>query len=465
MTLVDLFHILWTLAVALVLFSITVFVHELGHFLAARRFGLHVERFAIGMGPRLFGFKWRGVDYVFNWLPIGGYVALPQMAPMEAVEGKSDPALKALPPVSPWAKIVTAFFGPLFSLLLACLLAVGVWHFGRPDRPTLQTTTIGYVRPDSPAAQAGLQPGDKILAIDGTPVTRWMGGNQGVLESIIFSRDATIRLDILRAGYGQLTFDITPIRAKEMEGLRQIGIGPMEPLIADEILPHSPAARAGLQPGDVIVGVNGHTVFSTEQVSDLVRASPGPVQLTIRRSNELLHITLQPVTPAGSDRPMIGVRWRPPEPVIIHPLPWIQIKDAALLIKRTLGAVFDTRSEVGLQHLSGPVGIFDKIMALLRHDPMQVMYFFVILNVNLAILNLLPIPILDGGHIIFGFAEMIKRGPLPHRLIQALHLACFAFLIGLFLFITFHDVRRKASDFTQDNSPPPSIQFTEPATP
>ncbi|MFQ3670960.1 MAG: PDZ domain-containing protein, partial [Verrucomicrobiia bacterium] len=329
MTLVDLFHILWTLAVALILFSITVFVHELGHFLAARRKGLHVERFAIGMGPRVFGFKWRGVDYVFNWLPIGGYVALPQMAPMEAVEGKSDPALKSLPPVTPWAKIVTAFWGPLFSFLLACLLSVAVWYFGKPERPTFQTTTIGYVRPDSPAAQAGLRPGDTILTIDGVPVTRWMGGNQGILEAIIFSRGSTILLTVQRAGEGELTFDIPPIRAQELEGLRQIGIAPMEPLVVDRVLPHSPAAAAGILPGDVIFGINDQTVFSTEQVRDLLAAADGPVRLTIRRADDLVQLNLRPVIPDGTNRPMIGVQWRPPDSILTHPLPWIQIKDAA----------------------------------------------------------------------------------------------------------------------------------------
>ncbi|MFQ3670503.1 MAG: site-2 protease family protein, partial [Verrucomicrobiia bacterium] len=171
-----------------------------------------------------------------------------------------------------------------------------------------------------------------------------------------------------------------------------------------------------------------------------------------------VQLNLRPVIPDGTNRPMIGVQWRPPDSILTHPLPWIQIKDAALIIKRTLGAVVDSRSEVGVQHLSGPVGIFDAIMRLLRYDPMQVLAFFVILNVNLAILNLLPIPILDGGHIIFGFAEMIKRGPLPARLIHSLHLACFVFLIGLFLFITFHDVRRKAADLAQEAETSP-IEF------
>jgi regulator of sigma E protease len=142
-----------------------------------------------------------------------------------------------------------------------------------------------------------------------------------------------------------------------------------------------------------------------------------------------------------------------------HPLPWDQVIDAALLIKRTLGAIFDSKSDVGVKHLSGPVGIFDAIMRLLRYDPLQVLSFFVVLNVNLAILNILPIPILDGGHIVFSFVEMIRKKSLNPKIIQGLHLACFVFLISLFLFISFHDIRRFFGRMGGDGAPPPEIEF------
>jgi regulator of sigma E protease len=459
MTFVDLFHIGWTLLVALILFSVTVFVHELGHFLAARRKGLVVERFAIGMGPKLFGFKYKGVDYVFNALPIGGYVALPQMAPMEMVEGKNESPAASLPPITPWAKIVTAFWGPLFSFLLACVLAVGVWYFGKPDREAFQTTTIGYVQPDSPAAAAGLLPGDKIISIEGRPVTRWMGGSAGVLEGIIFSREEKISLEVERAGKGTKVFEIKPRLNQEMEGLRQIGISPMEPLVVERVLRNSPGQKAGLEAGDSIFAVDGQLVYSTEQVRQLILQSKGAVDLTVNRRGEIFKISLVPVIPTGSQIPMIGVQWQIGLPIMTHPLPWDQVIDAALLIKRTLGAIFDSKSDVGVKHLSGPVGIFDAIMRLLRYDPLQVLSFFVVLNVNLAILNILPIPILDGGHIVFSFVEMIRRKSLNPKIIQGLHLACFVFLISLFLFISFHDIRRFFGRMGGDGAPPPEIEF------
>src|SRR5580704_17954836 len=157
----------------LVLFNLLIFVHELGHFLAARWRGLKIDRFAIWFGKPIWKTKINGVEYALGWIPAGGYVALPQMATMEAIEGKSDSSVN-LPNVYPLDKIIVAVAGPLFSFMLAIFFAFIVWGVGRPSNESDNSTTIGWVDLNGPAAKAGLQAGDTILSVDGHPVKSFL---------------------------------------------------------------------------------------------------------------------------------------------------------------------------------------------------------------------------------------------------------------------------------------------------
>jgi regulator of sigma E protease len=159
----------------LLLFNLLIFVHELGHFLAARWRGLKIDRFAIWFGKPIWKKKINGVEYALGTIPAGGYVSLPQMATMEVIEGKGESSGQALPPISALDKIIVAFAGPLFSLLLALAFAVIVMGVGRPVSESETTTLIGYVEKDGPAEKAGLRAGDRILEVDGKPVTKFAG--------------------------------------------------------------------------------------------------------------------------------------------------------------------------------------------------------------------------------------------------------------------------------------------------
>src|SRR4249920_2244154 len=157
----------------LLLFNLLIFVHELGHFLAARWRGLKVDRFAIWFGKPIWKKRINGVEYALGTIPAGGYVSLPQMATMEAIEGKSESSEQPLPPISALDKIIVAFAGPLFSFLLALAFAVIVWIVGRPVTEAENSTTIGWVDPNGPAWKAGLRPGDQITEIAGHRVTQF----------------------------------------------------------------------------------------------------------------------------------------------------------------------------------------------------------------------------------------------------------------------------------------------------
>src|SRR5438874_2727414 len=249
----------------LLLFNLLIFVHELGHFLAARWRGLKVDRFAIWFGKPIWKKKIRGVEYALGTIPAGGYVSLPQMATMEAIEGKGESSGQPLPPVKPLDKIIVAFAGPLFSFLLAFLFAVVVWKVGKPVNEEDNSTVVGWVDPNGPAWKAGLRPGDRINAIDGYPVSQFAPPAQdSVTWRIITSQGTNITIDYLRDGQ-QHTAVATPYKRPtewyERKALRQVLISPAHKAIVYDVATNSPAALAGLKRGDEIVAVNGEKIY------------------------------------------------------------------------------------------------------------------------------------------------------------------------------------------------------------
>src|SRR5207247_4702470 len=185
----------------LALFNLLIVVHELGHFLAARWRGLYIEKFGVWFGKPIWKKTINGVEYSLGSLPFGGFVALPQLAPMDIIEGKADVDRAKLPKISALDKIIVAFAGPLFSFLLAVVFAVIIWTVGRPVGESEATTTIGYVIPDSPAAKSGLKAGDKILSVDNHRVSRFGGmSDESIQWRIVRSEGETIPITIERVG-------------------------------------------------------------------------------------------------------------------------------------------------------------------------------------------------------------------------------------------------------------------------
>lgn len=434
-----------TIVFALFLFGLTVAAHEFGHFWAARRAGLVVERFAIGFGPKIYGKVVDGVEWQVNLLPLGGFVQLPQMSPAEELEGKASKDFKELPPASPGAKIFTALAGPLASLGLGVLCAVGVWIVGVPTNMTYRTTTIGWVEPGTPAAKAGILPGDVILAIDDQRPERWAGRPGAVVESILLGTDREILIELDRGGKEIVTARILPERMAEMEGLRRLGFEmyPAQISMVDQVIAGGPAEEAGLRRGDTLLTLGGEKIWSPAMVKAAVENGAEVLRIGLRRSSgEEAQVQVRPEKATNRKEKMIGVVWKGAEIKITHPTPQEQVSSAAGLVWRTLRALVTPASSVGLQHLSGPLGIFERLVSLLRTDPRLVLFFSVILNVNLAVMNMLPIPVLDGGHIVFSLLEAIRRRQVEAKTILRIQTCFVVLLAGFFLLVTYHDSMR-----------------------
>jgi regulator of sigma E protease len=463
----------------LLLFNLLIFVHELGHFLAARWRGLKIERFAIWFGKPIWQKEINGVTYCLGSIPAGGYVALPQMAAMDTIEGSSSTPGEQLPPISAMDKIIVAIAGPLFSFGLALVFAVLVWGIGRPVSETETTTTIGYVFTNSPAEAAGLRAGDEIIKVDGHPVNRFGGIGDTVMWRIVRSEGEVLPITILREGK-ELTVDTRPTKDKtaawERKSLRQIQILPYQTPIVARVDPNSPAGLAGLKENDIILSANGAALHHPVIVSDEVRKNPDkPVALTVLRGGEKLAFSITPVMPDGwkdnpevpeEDRfPRLGIAWEVGGKMDVdYPGPISQIKASVNAMASTLGAVVSRKSDIGLQHLSGPVGIVRIYYRLFESEQgwRLAIWFSVVLNINLALLNMLPIPVLDGGHITLAIIEGIRRKPVNVKIIGFIQTGCALLIIGYMLFITFFD----AQDWRpwKREAPAPEIRFKAPAS-
>jgi regulator of sigma E protease len=444
-------NFIFILALVLSLFNVIIIVHELGHFLAARWRKLKVEEFGVWFGKPLWKKEINGVVYSLGCIPAGGFVKLPQLAPMDAIEGAPESPRETLPPVSALDKIIVAFAGPLFSFGLAIVLACLVWVIGRPVSEVETTTVIGFVEPGSPADKAGLQPGDRILEVDGHKVKRFVGMVNSVNWFVVRSEGETIPFKVERNGETLIInsgWKKEDTKGWERAGLRQVRIGPAMTPRVGEVQPGTPAAEAGLQPGDVITRVNGTAIFNPGALSDVIEKGPStPVALEVKRDDSLLNFSIQPRNLVSTDgketRPRIGIAWDPGKLTLSHPSPVQQIVDSVTSIGNMLSALFSPKSDVKAQHMSGPVGIMRLYYSMFESEQgwRMAIWFSVFFNVNLAILNMLPIPVLDGGHILLAIIEKIRRKPVNVRVLEMVQSACALALFGYMLYVTFFDIQ------------------------
>ncbi len=460
----DLIHFLltntWSVLVTLLFLGASIFVHELGHYLAARYRGIHVEVFSIGFGPPIFSMKGKdGTRYQIAWIPIGGFVLLPQIADLGALEGTPEVGAPQLPPASYSTKVLVLVSGAAFNILFAFCLACIIWVVGQPENDESTSTTIGYVQktielPDSshvvsPAAAAGLRVGDVVDSIDGHRVTDWADLSQTLSTSS--GRDALgnpqTQFTIERAGK---TLDVVlHPRLVGEDRWRRIGIAPGHNLNVHTVAPNTIGSKAGVVAGDRIIRINGEPIMNEGGIVDELLADPAsPVRLTVLRGGTDVELVVAPRLPADT---VLGIEFQVGYR-LTHPSPFAQIAGEISSTLHNLRVLLNPHSDVGLSKMSGPLGIMHYFGEAAEAGMRYVLMIAILVNVSFGVLNLLPIPVLDGGQIVFATIAQLRGRALPFKFIMATQSVFLVLLVSMILYVSIFDVRRWARDAREERA-------------
>jgi regulator of sigma E protease len=419
------------------LFGAAIFVHEFGHYWVARRRGMVVEAFAIGFGPKIFAWVSDGIEYSVRWIPAGGFVKLPQMVTSSAIEGETGAA--ETPPASPFSRILVAVAGPLMNVVFAFAIATLIYYVGLPV--PVNPSKIGYVDPASPEAKLGIQEGDTIVAVDGTPVSSWEEVNKITITALTNVLPVAILRD------GKTNTYLLKADASEALDLKTLNLGPRDLLIANEVRSDGAAAKAGLQVGDQVLNFAGAHIIALNQLTNLLQKCAGqPTPMVVLRSNQPpITLIVTPATEVTPEKGRLGVIFDFGTDVYVlsHPTPWAQISDVLAEERATIRALVHSHSSgVKASDMSGPLGIVSILAVRVKGDYRLGLSFLVFLNIGLAIINLLPVPVLDGGHILMAVLEMIRRKPLDIRLVENTTTVFAVLIISFMLYVTFFDIKR-----------------------
>ncbi len=426
---------IFTVVKVLLLFGAAIFVHEFGHYWVARRRGMRVDGFSIGFGPKIFAWMQDGVEWSVRWIPAGGFVKLPQMITSEAIEGKAD---QAVPPASPFSRILVAAAGPFMNVVFAFLIATFIWVIGLPV--LVNPPIIGRVEPGSSEYAAGIRERDRILAVSGASVRSWQDINLEVLTS------RTNRLLLTLGRADQRFTALVGTRTNEQLHLRWLDLEPFERPVVGLVEADKPAGKIGLKPGDKLLSFDGVFVLNQEHLVELVSKGQGrSCELISERDSVRITNTVTPIYDPALKRGRIGIAFAGGHYEIQRPgpTPFEQIDEVLHMMSKTFLALWHHKETgVGAKDMSGPVGILGKLAVDVRTDFRLALKFMVMLNINLAILNLLPLPVLDGGHIMMSLYELLTRRRVSVRFQEYATTGFAILLISFMAYVTFFDINR-----------------------
>ncbi|MGO9519157.1 MAG: RIP metalloprotease RseP [Candidatus Korobacteraceae bacterium] len=430
-----------------VVLGIMILVHELGHFAAAKWFGVRVDVFSIGFGKRLAGFRRGDTDYRISALPLGGYVKMAGENPLESRSGAPDEFMSH----PRWQRFVIAIAGPAMNIMLAVALLTFVFmvHYEHPvflEQPAV----IGWVVENSPAAKAGIEQGDRIVRIDGEQNPTW----EDVMLKVIVSSRQPVDVAIQRGG--QILEKQVQPQPDGNEQYASVGWVPDQPITVTELESDMPAAKAGLKLGDDIIAINGAPMRSLfDVIRYLQHNGSKPVEVTAVRDGQQLHLTMTPVqTDVGNQKSYrLGFR---SEPVRVDKLPFAvafnrsleENKKYSLLIVDLVHKMLERK--VSIKQMEGPIGIARASGDAARQPGWTpLLSLMAMISLNLGVFNLLPIPILDGGIILLLAIESIMRRDISIRIKERIYQTAFVFLILFFAVVIYNDLMKALPGLAQ----------------
>lgn len=421
-----------TLIYFLIVIGILVFVHELGHFIMAKRAGVRVEKFSLGMGPKLYGYTIGDTEYVLSAFPLGGYVKMAGENPDEDPTGASDEFQSK----TVWQRAKIAATGPLTNIVLAFLIMPLVFMVGTY---TIGPAAVGYVEKNSSAEKAGFLVGDVIEEINGRKITDWEKGAM----LIAVNPDTDIRVKIKRKEQ-PLTLTLRPALDAE-RNIGTSGLYPDFPVEIGRLKPGMPAEKSGVRLHDKILSVDGTTVYYWNQFSTLVKESNGKkLSLLIEREHTRMKLEITPITSEG--RFVIGVE--PIVPLVFRKYGFIE--SIGLGFDKTLESIdltFLTLKKLltfslSIKTLGGPVMIAQMSGQAAAAGLSSFLSLLAMISISLGIMNLLPIPVLDGGLLLFLAIEAIRKKPMSRKVMEVSQSIGAGLLITLIAVVSYNDLVR-----------------------
>ncbi len=439
----------------LVVIGVLIVIHELGHFVMARLAGVGVERFSVGFGPVLWRYRGKETEYCLSAIPMGGYVKMvgDDENPLEGGKGPTVDPAKAFNNKSLIARFLIVFAGPGMNFVLAAVIFALVYMI--VGRPALHAV-VGSVAPDSAAARGGLAAGDRIRGVDGRPTQYW----DEVIRLVREGGGKPLELTVAGPAGAERRITVTPARVAEKDifgddrEVWDIGATPFVAATIGDAVAGYPAAQAGLRGGDTVLTIEGRPIVTWSDLAEVIsRRADQPTRLEVRRGSETLTVTVTPQAvkdrgPDGKETTVgrIGISPAPAATYVrVNPVLAVwegAAKTAEITALTAIGLWKIVVGQLDRSNIGGPIQIAQAAGEQARHGLPSLAFFTAVISVNLALLNLLPVPMLDGGHLLFFVCEAVLGRPLSIRKREVAQQVGFVLLLMLMVFAVYNDLVR-----------------------